>query len=569
MTSPDGPTDPASILVVVPNLNVGGTERHLCQIMPRLNGPRHRITLCTLSEKGNLAPTLVRQGVPVHQLSPPVTEWPRVFRLFLALRAGVALWRLIERVQPSIVHFYLPAAYLLGGVIARIRGSRHLVMSRRSLNRYQRRYPVMSRIERRLHRHMSAVLGNSRAVLGELEGEGVPYARLGLIYDGVDLAPQDRAKSRAASRRALGIDDATFVMAIVANLIPYKGHQDLLTALGGIRERLPASWRLVCVGRDQEQIQNRLCAKAERLQIAENVHFLGERWDVPDLLAAADLGLLCSHEEGFPNVILEYMAAGLAVVATDVGGTSEALVARQTGLLVPARDPQALGRAILEMAADRVRAGSMGQAGRRVVEQRFSLERCVTQYRALYDALIAGSTAPVSEAIGAIDPREDARRLTVSVVIPVYNRAKTVLRAIASVLAQSHPVLEVVVVDDGSDDGTAAVVEALADPRVRVIRHPANRGAASARNTGIKAARGDLIALLDSDDQWMPRKLEKQVRVLASSLSRDPAVVSGFVVHESGRQWPVALDAAYDVTRDRAWGCHGSSEPRRKICGGG
>lgn len=143
-----------------------------------------------------------------------------------------------------------------------------------------------------------------------------------------------------------------------------------------------------------------------------------------------------------------------------------------------------------------------------------------------------------------------------SVVIPVYNRAESVLRAIASVLDQSYPVLEVVVVDDGSEDGTAAAIEALDDPRVKVIRHDTNRGSASARNTGITAARGDLIALLDSDDAWMPQKLEKQVRMLTASLGRDPAVVSGFVVHESGRQWPVPLDAAYDVTRDRVWGCH-------------
>lgn len=99
----------------------------------------------------------------------------------------------------------------------------------------------------------------------------------------------------------------------------------------------------------------------------------------------------------------------------------------------------------------------------------------------------------------------------VSVVIPTRDRAELVTRAVASVLAQTHAVLDVVVVDDGSSDDTVARLAALADPRLRVLCHETGRGVSAARNTGIRAARGDFLALLDSDDVWLPDKIARQL----------------------------------------------------------
>ncbi|MGH2874414.1 MAG: glycosyltransferase family 2 protein, partial [Solirubrobacteraceae bacterium] len=96
---------------------------------------------------------------------------------------------------------------------------------------------------------------------------------------------------------------------------------------------------------------------------------------------------------------------------------------------------------------------------------------------------------------------------TTSVVIPAFNAAATVGSAVASALSQTRPALEVIVVDDGSDDGTARVVRELAAPQVRLVAQP-HRGVSAARNAGIAAARGRLLAFLDSDDLWLPRYLE-------------------------------------------------------------
>lgn len=99
---------------------------------------------------------------------------------------------------------------------------------------------------------------------------------------------------------------------------------------------------------------------------------------------------------------------------------------------------------------------------------------------------------------------------TVSVVIPTYNRAHLVGRAIQSVLNQTYQDFEIIVVDDGSTDNTEEVVKSFNDPRIRYIRHDQNRGGSAARNTGIKMARGEYIAFQDSDDEWLPEKLESR-----------------------------------------------------------
>lgn len=117
----------------------------------------------------------------------------------------------------------------------------------------------------------------------------------------------------------------------------------------------------------------------------------------------------------------------------------------------------------------------------------------------------------------------------VSVVIPTHNRAQTIERAIQSVLSQDVENLEVIVVDDASTDNTEQVIKALGDQKIRYIRHETNKGAPAARNTGIAAACGDLIAFQDSDDEWMPDKLAKQMQLFEASGSNADVVYSGFL----------------------------------------
>src|SRR5258707_14809733 len=105
-------------------------------------------------------------------------------------------------------------------------------------------------------------------------------------------------------------------------------------------------------------------------------------------------------------------------------------------------------------------------------------------------------------------------RAFVSVVLPTFNRGGTLLRSVRSVLNQSHRDLELIIVDDGSTDETHDIVDVISDSRLRYIKFDRNCGQSVARNTGIAASRADLIAFQDSDDVWLPRKLERQLSVL-------------------------------------------------------
>jgi glycosyltransferase involved in cell wall biosynthesis len=118
------------------------------------------------------------------------------------------------------------------------------------------------------------------------------------------------------------------------------------------------------------------------------VHWLGSRDDIPDLLAAADIGLLCSHQEGFPNAVLEAMAAGLPVIATRVGGSAEAVVDGDTGLLPPPHDPKRLGEAILLLAGDAEKRAAFGRAGKDRAEREFALARAIADHMAFYRRLV-------------------------------------------------------------------------------------------------------------------------------------------------------------------------------------
>lgn len=126
-------------------------------------------------------------------------------------------------------------------------------------------------------------------------------------------------------------------------------------------------------------------------------------------------------------------------------------------------------------------------------------------------------------------------RELVSVVIPTFNRAFTLKRTLESVLCQSYRQFEIVVVDDGSTDKTEEIAQRVADSRLRWVRHDKNLGAAAARNTGIKAARGNWVAFLDSDDEWLPTKLEAQLRAMEKEGEETAGICCGYFLHQDSQ----------------------------------
>ncbi len=376
------------VLVVIGQLAVGGTERHLAQILPDLRAAGLDVRVFALKPGGAIAEYLESRGVPVIAYATRRDGWRGV------LQAALLLVRVMRESRPDIVHFFLPAAYLVG-VFATwpIRAKR--VMSRRSLANYQARYPGLRLLERMCHMGMDAVLANSQAVARELEAEGVPRRKLSVIYNGV--TDRSRAFDRANAREELGISSGALVLVMVANLMPYKGHADLLEALALSRSSFPPEWIVLLAGRD-DGIGGELNALAVRLGIDAHLRWLGAVDDIGPCLAAADIGVLASHEEGFSNAVLEGMAAGLPMVVTDVGGNAEAVINGVCGLVVPPRDPEALAAALCMLADSCSMRVRLGQAARERAAACFTVDACVAKYEQLYRDIAMGSPGPIPTA---------------------------------------------------------------------------------------------------------------------------------------------------------------------------
>lgn len=146
----------------------------------------------------------------------------------------------------------------------------------------------------------------------------------------------------------------------------------------------------------------------------------------------------------------------------------------------------------------------------------------------------------------------------VSVVIPAFNREGTIRRAVQSVQAQQFTDFEILVVDDASSDATCSIVASIHEPRLRLIARAQNGGASAARNTGITAAKGELIAFLDSDDEWMPEKLGRQIAALAAAPAGDCVSCTGFVIHllDHGITRTQRLEPTADWGRRLAMDCN-------------
>ena len=373
-----------NLLIVTLSLDVGGTEKHIALIAPELKRRGFDVVIYCMSAPGATAETVRRSGVEV--LSAGASGSGRVWQ---SMRSMAGLARLIAKLRPAIVHFFLPGPYLLGAPVAILRRVPIRIMSRRGINNHQRKLPGIRLAEMSLHRRMTAVLANSRRVVADLLGEGCARDRIGLIYNGTDLATFATSVDRARVRADLQVPAGALLLVKVANLIPYKGHSDLLKALALAAPRLARPVVVAFAGRD-DGIGEALAVEARALGVLDQVRFLGLRQDVPDILKAADIGLLVSHEEGFANAVIEGMAAGLPMLVTDVGGNAEAVVDGECGLVVPPHAPDRLAEALIRLVADDDLRARMGAAGRDRAESQYTLSACVDRYEALYQGLAAG-----------------------------------------------------------------------------------------------------------------------------------------------------------------------------------
>jgi glycosyltransferase involved in cell wall biosynthesis len=370
------------ILYVIRSLEKGGTENQVVTLLRHLHRKTHLCHVFALEPGGRLQGVLNDLGVSVYSGDLKHTDFYRApWKLLLS---QLKLISVLRRIRPQVVHSFLPLATFMGALAGRVTNVPSIITARRALATHQERYAVLKPLDRIANALSHRVTVNSKAVWEDtVRRDHIDPSKLTLIYNGVDSAPFESARSqRAAVRRQLGIKNHEPVIIAVANLIPYKGHADLIRAAKQVIAAIPES-RFLLVGEDRG-IQKELEGQVKAMGISERMMFLGHRNDIPQLLAASDLYILASHEEGFSNVVLESMAAGLPVVATDVGGNREAVLDGVTGWLVPPKDPETMAEKIILTLDGLAGAKIQGDQGRLRVKQFFTVEQMIDAHVKLY-----------------------------------------------------------------------------------------------------------------------------------------------------------------------------------------
>ena len=373
-------------------LKLGGTERQLTELICRL--PRTRFDqslILTQSERaeGLLADRVREAGCEIVPLAAGtrLRKWNPLSVLNLA-SVIMGARRQMRSHRAQVVHAHLYWSNVVGMLAARAAGVPVRITARRQLGLFKDGRAILQTLENGVNGFTTLVTVNSEAVRRDvLVREKLDAGKIRLIRNGVVLE-DFRPGEPEPLRQELGIGEGERVLLTVANLQSYKGHEDLLRAVVGLGERA-ANVKVLLAGRDAG-MQPRLEALAGELGLRDRALFLGARSDVPDLLALADVVVHPSHQEGFSNAILEAMTAGRPVVATDVGGNPEAVADGVNGLIVPPRDPEALGAAIGRLLEDEALRAAMGRAGRERIEREFTIEHTVAGHVRMYEELVAG-----------------------------------------------------------------------------------------------------------------------------------------------------------------------------------
>ena len=358
----------------------GGVEEVVLALIRRLDPAEFRLALAAPAALLDaLAPDF--GAARVDTLAVAAESWLRRHEV-ARLGAFITQWR------PSIVNAHLFRSTLVAAPLTRWCGKARVVETYHGREGWRqgglRGSFIVDRLVSRCVDRVIAVSDAARRFL--IEGKGYPAAKIDVVPNGRDLSVFSPGALREMGRKDLGLDDIVPVVGVVGRLETQKGHTYLLKAWPSVVRELPDA-RLLVVG--DGTLRGALEREARELGVASNVIFTGFRSDVARMLDTIDVLVLPSLYEGMPLTAIEASAMARPVVATAVDGTPEVVEDGVTGYLVPPADPDALGRALARVLADRDRAAAMGRAGRDRVLARFSLETQVEATARVYRAVVA------------------------------------------------------------------------------------------------------------------------------------------------------------------------------------
>ena len=368
------------------SLQDGGAERQLLQLLKCHDRNQFSFSLVLMDgQYADRAQGLV-DDVFVMSIRPGGnSNWfPRGLDYANAIRRTAAYLR---QSRPDIVHALLPGPSILGGIAAAFADIPLFIRSPRSmLTLYRARTRLASWLDCMFLRRSDFSIGNSEAVLREMiEIAKCPPNKCGRIYNGVDTERFHPELSRAW-RKSVGWSDDNVVFGLVGNYTPAKRHSDFVEFADLLSKRYPQA-RFLMVGADYG-MKHKTVEQIEDRGLMSKFSIVDQTPDPAHIFASLDVYVCASLTEGFSNVLLEAMACGKPVIATDAGGNAEAVADGETGFIVPIGDPPAIAHAAEILLCDSALRRSMGASGRRRAEERFSLQAMTQATEQLYLKLV-------------------------------------------------------------------------------------------------------------------------------------------------------------------------------------
>ena len=347
---------------VVLSLRPGGLENGVVNVVNGLESEHFHSSICALQQRGEFADRIRDPSVEIVEMGLRPGNDPRM---------PLRLAALFRRLGTDIVHTRNAEALFYGVVGAKLAGVRHIIHSEHGRTFPEK--PHRALVQRWLMRFVDYSFAVSACLKEDLIREiGVERNSLDIIYNGVDL--------RKFSAERAGSNSSGIRIGSVGRLEPVKNYPLLLRALAGMSPQLQR--RLTLVGDGSER--GRLKKLAIQLGVNEQVEFTGHRDDVPQLLQGMDIFVLPSLSEGMSNTLLEAMAAGAAIVASDVGGNRELVEHDVTGLLFASNDLEQLTDTLIRLHTDTALRHRLSQAACARVREQFSMETMLARYEEMY-----------------------------------------------------------------------------------------------------------------------------------------------------------------------------------------
>lgn len=361
------------ILIFIGSLDTGGTEKQLLNQLRHLR-EHFNFTIVTLYKKGNLFNEFKKEGIDLIDLTIQGNV-KRILKLFILIKK---IFITFKKLNPDLVHYYLPHSYYLGGFLSFLFPSKKFVMSRRSLNYYQKNYFLSNFFEKFiLHKRMALIFANSMAVRDQLiNDEGVKKSKCKLIYNGIMISKKKKELKKSKEIKIL----------CLANFIEYKNHKLIISACSKFSKKF--NFIVNFVGTGSHKLINELKLQAKMANIDDKIVFCGQVKDPSKFLLESDIGVLVSNEEGFSNSILEYMAFGLPVIATKVGGNSESVKNNFNGFLIDKNNYEELSSKLTLLMQNKNMRKIMGRKGFEKVKEDFNIQKSVEAYRVAYQDIL-------------------------------------------------------------------------------------------------------------------------------------------------------------------------------------